>query len=213
MKVVGLGAGGHAKVIIEILQSVTDLEIVGLLDPNEKLWGKRVLNVPILGSDDLLSSLQSEGIENVFIGVGGNGNTRPRKELYEKALAVHFKILSAIHPSAMISPSVRIGHGVNIFAGVVINSQTVVGDNVIVNTGAILEHDCVIMSHSHIAPGARVLGGVKVMSGAHVGASATILPGLEIGEEAVVGAGAVVTCNVKSRDTVVGIPARSSSSK
>ena len=208
VKVVGLGAGGHAKVVIEILRSHKSYELIGLLDPKPELQGRSVLGVPVLGDDDLLSALKRDGICHFFVGLGSIGDTRPRQRLFELALQHGMKPVDAVHLQAIISPSAELGEGVTIMAGTVINACARLGANVIVNTGAVVEHDCVIGDHVHIATGAQLASTVQVGDGAHIGAGATVLQCVRIGENAIVGAGAVVIRDVPPGVTVVGCPAR-----
>lgn len=205
---IGLGAGGHAKVVIEILRLIGGYELVGLLDPKRKLWGTEVLGVPVLGDDVLLPELREQGVLFAFIGLGSAGNTQPRRQLYQKALQHGFEVVQAIHPRAIIAPSVDIGHGPTVMAGAAINAVARLGDNVIVNTGAVIEHDCIVGNHVHIATGAHLAGTVHVGDGAHIGLGASILECVHIGQNAVVGAGAVVLDDVPDGVTVVGVPAR-----
>ena len=208
MRVIGLGAGGHAKVVIEILRLIGGYELAGLLDPKQELWGTEVLGVPVLGDDSLLPELYNQGVHHAFIGLGTTGDTQPRRQLYEKARRQGFQIVHAIHPQAVIAPSVEIGHGPTIMAGAVINAAARLGDNVIVNTGAIVEHDCVIGDHVHIATGARLASGVHVGEGTHIGLGASIRQCIHIGRNAIVGAGAVVVDDVPDSVVVIGVPAR-----
>ena len=206
--VIGLGAGGHAQVVLEILQLMGGYELVGLLDPNSELWHTKLLDVPILGGDELLPELRDRGINKAFIGLGTVGDVRPRKKLYQILQNHQFELVSAIHPQAAISPSVQIGYGITIMAGVIVNSTVKFGNNVIVNSGAIVEHDCVIGSHVHIAPGAKLAGAVQVGEGSHIGIGAVIAQGIRIGSNAIIGAGAVVIKDVPDSVVVVGVPAR-----
>lgn len=205
---IGLGAGGHAKVIIEILRLRGEFEVVGLLDANAEVHGVTVLDVPVLGDDSMMPELLARGVRHAFVGLGSTGDNRPRAALYTMARDNGFEVIAAIDPRSIISPSATIGEGAIIMAGGVINAATRIGDNVIVNTGAIIEHDCSIGSHVHIATGARLGGGVTVLDGAHVGLGAGIRQGARVGRNAVVGAGAVVIHDVPDNATVVGVPAR-----
>jgi sugar O-acyltransferase (sialic acid O-acetyltransferase NeuD family) len=207
-KIVGLGAGGHAKVVIEILLTKGDFEIAGLLDVNPRLWGSEQMGIPVLGSDDLLPSLFESGIRQAFIGVGSMGTNDIRRSLYERARQLGFKVAPCIHPNAVVSPSAVLGDGPTILAGAVINAAARIGVNVIVNTGAIVEHDCVLGDHSHIAPGARLASAVTVGEGAHIGIGASVRQCIRIGRSAIVGAGAAVVQDVPDNTTVVGVPAR-----
>ena len=208
MRVIGLGAGGHAKVVIETLRLVGGYELAGLVDSKRELWGTEVLGVPVLGDDSLLPRLYDEGARHAFIGLGSAGDTRPRRRLYEQACRQGFQIVPAIHPQAIISPSAQIGQGPTIMAGAIINAAARLGDDVIVNTGAIVEHDCVIGSHVHIATGARLASTVHVGDGTHIGVGAIVRQCIHIGRHSIVGAGAVVVDDVPDGVVVVGVPAR-----
>lgn len=208
-KVIGLGAGGHAKVVIEILRFYNSYELTGLLDPKPELKGRNLLGMLVLGSDDLLPELKRDGIDHFFVGLGGIGDTGPRRRLFELALEHGMKPIDAIHPDAVISPSVVLGEGVTVMGGAVINACASLGMNVIINTGAVIEHDCVVGDHVHVATGARLASSINVGSGSHIGAGATVLQCTRIGENAIVGAGAVVIKDVEPGAVVVGVPAQS----
>ena len=208
MQVVGLGAGGHAKVVIEILELMGGHELVGLLDPKQDLWNTRVHGVTVLGDDSLLPELHSQGVHAAFVGIGSVKDTWPRLQSYKKARDLGFQLVKAIHPRAVISPSALIGDGPTIMAGAIVNTSARLGDNVIVNTGAIVEHDCIIGHHSHIATGARLTATVTVGEGVHVGAGATVRQSINIGPRAIIGAGSVVVDDVLAESLVVGVPAR-----
>lgn len=206
--VIGLGAGGHAKVLMEILLSEASCTLVGLLDPRPEMRGQDVLGVPVLGGDDLLPELAHSQADHFFVGLGGVGDNRPRQRLFDLAISLGLQPLQIIHRQAIISPSANLANGVMILAGAVVNADAIIGANTIINTHAVVEHDCVIGAHVHIAIGAQLAGGVCIDNLAHIGIGATILQGVHIGASAVVGAGAVVLNDVAPAQTVVGVPAR-----
>jgi sugar O-acyltransferase (sialic acid O-acetyltransferase NeuD family) len=206
--VLGLGAGGHAKVVIEILQLDGSYEMVGLLDPNIELRGRSVLEVPVLGDDTQLQPLYQQGIRHAFIGVGSVGDTTSRQRLYHLASTHGMQLVNAIHPSAVIAPSAIIGQGVTIMPNAVVHTCATLGANVVVNTAAVVEHDCVIGDHVHIASGACLASTVQVGEGAHIGLGAAIRQCQRIGRHAIVAAGAVVVNDVPDHAVVAGVPAR-----
>jgi UDP-perosamine 4-acetyltransferase len=206
--VVGLGAGGHAKVVIEILRAAGQYTVCGLLDRDPRLQGKQVLDVAVLGTDDLLTFLREAGVEHGFVGVGTTETAATRVRLYRQAVQAGLKVVSAIHPAAVVSPSARLGAGATIAAGAIINAEAELGENVIVNTGAIVEHDCVVADHAHVASGVRLAGGVRVGAAAVIGVGACVRPGVRIGEGSLVGAGAVVVRDLSDHVVAMGVPAR-----
>jgi UDP-perosamine 4-acetyltransferase len=212
VQVIGLGAGGHAKVVVEILKLNNEFEVVGLLDESNDKIGKEVAGVSVIGNDALLPGLLAKGVRHAFVGVGTVGRqsseSNRRIELYEKLSQLGFDVVQAIHPTAIISDSAEIGLGATIMAGVVINADARIGDNVIINTGAIVDHDCIVGNHAHIATGACLSGGVRVGEGTHIGAGAVIRQDINIGTNSVVGAGAVVVNDVPDNVVVMGVPAK-----
>jgi UDP-perosamine 4-acetyltransferase len=208
MRAVGIGAGGHAKVLLESLQARGDFEVVGLLDADPKLKGTTVLGVQVLGGDELLAKLHADGVSHAFIGVGGVGDNGPRRKVFEALRKQGFELISVVHASAFVSPSASVGEATSICPGAIVGAGAKLGRNVIVNSGAIVEHDCEVADHAHIASGATLAGGVQVDEGAHVGAGATVKQGVHIGREAVVAMGAAVITDVRAGSTVGGVPAR-----
>jgi UDP-perosamine 4-acetyltransferase len=207
-QVIGLGAGGHGKVVLEALLLAGEWEARGVLDPDPTLQGGRVAGVPVLGDDSLLPGLQADGVTGFFVGVGSVGDARLRQRLFAWALGLGLEPVTVVHPRAVVSPSARLGRGVCVLAGAVVNADAHLGDNVIVNTGALVEHDCLLADHAHVATGATLGGGVRVGAGAHIGLGACVREGLCIGAQAIVGAGAVVVAEVMAEVVVVGVPAR-----
>jgi hypothetical protein len=129
-KVIGVGVGGHAKVLIEILQAMGTVELAGLLDVDPKLWKSKQLGIVVLGSDELLPRPFEDGIRQVFIGVGSVGESKLRRHLFAKAQHLRFVVIPRIHPGAVISPSATFGEGPNVMAGAVVNSAARIGTNV-----------------------------------------------------------------------------------
>ena len=207
-KVVGIGAGGHAKVIMDILSRLPRIQVVGLVELATDLFGEKVEGSCILGGDDLLPQLLAEGVGSAFIGIGGVGDNGPRAEIFYRVFGLGFDVVSAIHRRATVARSASLGRGVCVMAGAVVNPGAMIGDNVILNSHCTVEHDCVIGNHAHVAPGATLSGAVQVGQLSHIGTGASVRQGVRIGERAVVGVGAVVVNDVPDGALVIGVPAR-----
>lgn len=189
-----LGAGGHAKVVIEIAEDL-DYKITGVFDQNKDV--KNVLDHTVSNDIDSLSER-----ENVFYALGNNHNRKSNSLKYNSA------DFNLIHSSAILSKSVISGVGNVVMAGVVINSSVQIGNHCVVNTSACIDHDCKIEDFVHISPNAALAGNVTVMEGAHIGIGASIIQNITVGRWSVVGAGAVVISDVPDNVTVVGNPAK-----
>lgn len=206
MDCVIVGCGGHGRVVLDILLAGGEHRVVGFVDSNRKLSGRRVDGRLVLGGPSMLEPLKRErGIEAAVVAIGDNGIRRDFADLCEET---GLKLINAIHPSANIAHNVSLGRNVVVAAGALVCAHCQIGDSVILNTGCIIDHETMIGTATHICPGARLAGRVTIESGAFVGIGATIIQNVRIGYEAVVGAGAVVINNVEPLATVVGVPAR-----
>ena len=207
-RLVILGAGGHARVLLDILSDTPGFVVHAVLDPCKMHWCTNLCDVPIRGGDELLPDLIKEGVTHFVIGLGSVGNPCLRRRLFELGLLYGLVPVNLIHPTAACSSNVHIGDGVQLLALSVINTGAILGKNVIVNTGAIVEHDCMLNDYVHVGPGATLGGSVHVGEGTHIGLGASILQDIKIGRNSIVGAGAVVVDDVPHDVVVVGVPAR-----
>ncbi len=203
-----LGGGGHARVLVDCIRESRLSEIEGVLDADPSIHGRKVLDVLILGGDEMLGGLAAGGVTHFVVGLGGVRDNGPRRRLFELGLLFRLAPLSVRHPSAVVSRWAGVGPGCQLLPGSIVNAGAVLGKNIIVNSGAVVEHDCVVEDHVHIATGARLASGVRAGAGAHIGAGATVRQGIAIGERAVVGAGAAVIRDVAAGTVVAGVPAR-----
>lgn len=204
--VIVLGAGGHAKVVIDVLikQGAT---ILGIVDSDSSKIGNQILGVNIIGNDDSVLLYSKDEICLVN-GIGSVGSTRLRKNIFMEFKSQGYKFATISHPTAIIGKDVIIAEGSQIMAGVIIQPGVVIGENTIINTKASIDHDCTIHSHAHISPGVTICGGVLVGEGTHIGASTTVIQGVEIGANVVVGAGSLVLKNVTDNKVIYGSPVK-----
>lgn len=198
------GAGGHAKVVIDILERAGQYQIAGILDDRTELHGSEFCGYQLLGGCDVLREDKYRACAAVFA-VGDNA---ARMALWERLQAFGVSLALAVHPSAQIGRDVRLGAGTVVMAGAVVNPGSIIEQNVILNTGATVDHDCRIGACVHISPGAHLAGNVSVGALAHIGTGASIVPDVSIGRGAIVGAGAAVVSDVPDGVTVAGVPAR-----
>lgn len=170
-----VGSGGHAKVIADILESGRAYAIAGFtsLATDEQLF-----DYPRLGDDTELDYIFAAGIRHAFVAIGAN---RPRSRLIDAVRAAGFDLVNVVSPHAAVSRRARLGRGVAVMPGAVINADAEIADGAIVNTGATADHDCRIGPCFHIAPGVHVAGAVSIGEGAFLGVGCVVTPGIQIG--------------------------------
>jgi|SRR3989344_2578134 len=206
-KIVIIGASGHAKVVIDIVEKEHIYNIIGIIDPIAKV-GEDILGYKILGNDeDLLYLNQKYGIKGCVVAIGNN---QVRKSVVAKIreLIHGIKFVTTIHPSAQIGKNVEIGMGTVIMAGVVVNSCSRVGNFVIINTNASLDHDCFLGDYASLAPNVSTGGNVEIGETTEISIGANIAHNIRIGKHTIIGAGAVVLSNIGDNVVAYGIPAR-----
>ncbi len=196
-----VGYSGHAYVIIDILLSAGRL-VTAYCDQEEKPFNPYHLDY--LGKEsEVIHRLKNY---DFFACVGHNGI---RERIHTQLSQYLGNPINAIHPSAVISASVKMGDGIMIAANATLNPLVELGTGVICNTSSSIDHECIIGDFSHIAPGAVLCGNVMVGRGTFVGANSVIRQGIHIGNNVTIGAGTVVIKDIPDNATVIGNPARS----
>lgn len=205
-KYVVLGAGGHSKIILDILK-LNQKEICGLTDA-EFQEGDFCMGYPVLGTDAVLTVLYQQGIENAAMGIGHIGNPQIRNRIYEEVGRIGYRFPNIIHPQAVCSETIQMGRGNLLAAQCVVNPEVVLGDLCIVNTAAVVEHEVVVGNGVHIAPHATVLGAAQIGHNSFIGAGSVILQGVKVGDNCIIGAGSIVRKDVENNSVIVGNPGR-----
>lgn len=205
MEIVVIGAGGHARVVLEILRAAGGHRCVGLLDQDPALQGSVIDGIAVLGLPNQLHRLRQQNVRGVAIAVGEN---RARLSYVELVRQHGLELITLIHPAAVVASTAKIGGGCVVAAGAAVAAAARIGEAAILNTNCVVDHECEVDAGVHVCPGALLAGRVRVDRGAMIGLGAKVLPCLSIGAGAIVGAGAVVIRDVPAQCTVVGVPAR-----
>jgi sugar O-acyltransferase (sialic acid O-acetyltransferase NeuD family) len=182
MNFVLVGAGGHAKALVEVVRA-SGGTISRYVDRKEAAW----LDAPHTASDDVVDP--AEG--SVLLGIGGvtPDELERRLALFDRYVARGFRSEPVRHPAAWVSTSAELAAGVVVLAGAVVQPHARIGRGAIINSGAIVEHDSVVGDGSHVAPGAIVLGACRIGRCCMIGAGSVILPEVEVADRSLVAAG------------------------
>lgn len=207
MKIILIGAGGHAKVVIDTIRSRGKFEIAGLIDSG-KTRGSLIEQLPVLGNDEDMPALFKSGITLAFLSLGALYNIPLRRRVAATAASLGFSFPALTHERSFVADSAAIGDGALIAAGSLIQPGVTIGAHAIINTGAVIDHDCVIGDFTHIAPGAVLSGNVKIGSGTLIGTGSTIKEGITIGNNCLIGAGSVVVKDIPDQMKAFGSPCR-----
>jgi len=204
--IVVVGGGGHARVVLGILNKLKSYRLVGYTDLKD--CGV-LLGVPYVGSDAALETLSARsGMLNAVLAVGQIGLGHVRAELWGRLQSYGLQFPLIVSPGAIVNEGVSAEKGSVVMDGAVVNVGARLGRGAIVNTNSTVEHDVVLGDWVHVAPGATLSGGVRIGQFSMLGAGATVIEGVEIAAGCIVGAGATVVRDLKEPGTYAGCPAR-----
>jgi sugar O-acyltransferase (sialic acid O-acetyltransferase NeuD family) len=198
-----LGAGGHARVLVDAIQAERRYKVVGALDDDEAKHGTTIAGVPVRAaiSREAINLFQAR---LAIIAIGDN-QVRAAVNGRLHGLLAWIKV---IHPRAHIASDVMIGDGTVLLAGAVVQTGAQIGRHVIINTCSSVDHGSRIGDYSHVAPGAHLGGTVIVHEGAVIGIGATVINGRTVGRWGTLGAGAVAVTDIPDNAMAFGVPAR-----
>ena len=201
-----IGAGGHARSCIDVIEQEGKFKIIGIVGLESEL-GLQVNGYEVIATDKDLSTLVGKA-QFALIALGQISSPDARASLYQRASKARFELASVVSPSAYVSPSAQIGKGPIIMHGAIINAGVTVGSNCIVNSRALLEHDTQVLDNCHISTGAILNGGVLVEEGCFIGSGTIVKQGVSIGERSVVGMGSFLRTSLSANSVYQMEPMR-----
>ena len=182
-----IGAGGHARSLIDLIETQGEWHIHGLIGLPEQV-GSTVLSYPVIGTDDDLPTLRST-FPAALLAIGQLPDPAPRQRLASQLKHLDFLCPVVISPHAVVSCHASLGEGSVVAHGAIVNAGAAVGVHCTVNTRALVEHDALIGDHCHLSTGTLVNGGVQMGASCFIGSGAILREGLHLPAGTVISAG------------------------
>jgi len=189
-EIIILGAGGHCRSLIDVIELENKFKIAGIID-NELPVGSKILNYEVIGNDSDLEKLRNI-YEYAIVGVGQIKTPEIRIKLFNLLKSLNFKLPVIVSPRAYVSKHTKIDEGTVIMHDALINANVKIGKNCIINTKALIEHDVEIEDNCHISTGAVINGGVIVGQGSFIGSNAVTKEYIKIPKKSFIKAGSIV---------------------
>jgi sugar O-acyltransferase (sialic acid O-acetyltransferase NeuD family) len=201
-KLLLVGAGGHARSCIDVIEQEDSFQIAGLVGLDSQI-GLELHGYKVIATDETFADLIDE-VPCVLVTVGQIVSPETRIKLYERALGAGFELVKVISPYAYVSQSSKIGKGTIVMPGAIIGAEVSIGDNCIINSKSLLEHETKVFDHCHISTGAILNGGVTIERDCFIGSGAIIKEGVNVGERSIVGMGVIVRENLEANSNYLG---------
>lgn len=197
-----IGAGGHAKACIDVIESEDRYRIAGLIGlPNEV--GKQVLGYEVIGTDSELTEF-TKHYTYAIVTQGQIISPENRVKSFNQLIRLGYQLPCIVSKTAYVSPRAEIGAGTIVMHGAVINADAKVGLNCIVNSASVIEHDVIVGNHTHISTGVILNGNVTVDEGTFIGSNTVLKNGIKVGVNCVIGMGLSIKRDVSAQTTLKG---------
>lgn len=182
-----IGAGGHARACIDVIETEGRFTIEGLLGLPQEV-GRQVLGYPVLGTDDDLPEI-AQNIGNALVTLGQIESPQPRIDLFRQLMTAGCGLPTVISSRAYVSHHAKLSVGTIIMHGAIVNAGAIIGQNCIINSHALIEHDACVGDHCHISTAAIINGGVCMGEGCFVGSGTVVREGIRIDAKSFIGMG------------------------
>tara|TARA_B100000519_G_scaffold196672_1_gene203341 strand:+ start:1276 stop:1887 length:612 start_codon:yes stop_codon:yes gene_type:complete len=199
-KILLIGAGGHARSCIDVIEELNQFEIAGLVEKDESMTNVN-LGYPVIGTDDSLDKLR-KNYDYALVTIGQIKSPEIRIKLYQLLKDLDFTLPAIISPKAYVSKHAQIGKGSIVMHGSIVNANAKIGKNCIINNHSLIEHDAIIGDHCHIATGAIINGEVSVGHETFIGSGVVTKQCISIGNNCIVAAGIILKNDVKHNLTI-----------
>ena len=208
-EIIILGAGGHTRSLIGLIESTKQYNIQLIIDLIESGSSSKtdeiILGIPVVKCtlDDSIENFNHE--QFAAVGIGDN---HKRAEAYKFLRHNNILCPALVHSRANLEIGSELGLGSQVFAFAHIGPNVFIGEAVIINTNSVIEHESTVDNYSHVCPNATIAGRVKIGELSMVGAGAVVRDTVHICSNTVLGAGAVCVQHIQSSGTYVGVPAK-----
>ena len=211
-KILLIGGVGHCHSVLDSVCSGGQYDQIGVVARDEENYKElktdQVISDFLVGIDEDLPLLLSEGWQYAFVTLGSVGKPSGRIRIYENLQEKGFLIPVIVDRTATVSAFSETGAGTFVGKKAVVNAGSRIRECAIINTGAIVEHDCSVGAFSHVSSGAVICGNVQIGNNTHVGAGSVIRQGIVIGDNVLIGAGSVVVNDIPTGAKAYGNPCR-----
>lgn len=199
-----IGAGTYGEAMCE-LADILGYVVKGFYDDDKQKINRGIMGVEVIGKTSELDYKRIAGKQ--FIVAIGDNNIR--LEVMNNINSLGGETPTLIHPTAIISPSAKIGKGVYIQANAYIWTKVEINDFCIISPNVVIAHHSTIGKACLLSTLSAVGASINVNDKVFLGMGSTIVTGVDtVGQNTIIGAGAVVLKDVDENSVYAGVPAK-----
>jgi sugar O-acyltransferase (sialic acid O-acetyltransferase NeuD family) len=206
-----VGAGGFGREVFWLISEINshnhEWDVLGFLDDNKNALAGFENYPEIIGIIDDYREINNKYNDSVFL-INAIGDPDIKKKVVMLLNDAGAKWATLVHPTASIGTNSTINEGSILARNSLITCDVTVGCHVHINCYSGCGHDVIVGDYCTMAAHVDIQGGVHVGEGVFFGGHAVVLPKAKVGDWARVGASSLVLRNVKSKTTVLGVPAK-----
>jgi sugar O-acyltransferase (sialic acid O-acetyltransferase NeuD family) len=203
--IIFIGSGAVASEVISYLEDihsqnpVAKFEIYGYLNDSEEDFILKAEKYNLEGI--FLGSISQHKFSNQYSYIFGFASPEGKEKIIEKLDLKYLDFPNIIHPSVIISKSVKLGKGNIIYPNSVIGPNVKIGNFNLVTSYSFISHDCLIGDFNFFST-AGLAGNVLVGNRNFFGIRSTVIPSILIGNDNLVQAGMVIDKNIIDNETI-----------
>ncbi len=203
-RVVILGHTNAAQIFYAILKDDPNIEVAAF-SVHERYRDKNdIFGIPLVSFEKLVDQFHPD--EYKILNAVGYGNVNQnREQTYIAAKTAGYGLISYIHPSA-INLAERIGEGVFVMPGAVIEPYSEIGTNTVICSNTVIAHHSFVGDNCWIASGTVISGGAIVKRNSFVGVNATVVNNIIVEEYNIIGAQTMVAKNTSKNGVYLSRP-------
>ncbi|MBO2009511.1 acetyltransferase [Hymenobacter negativus] len=201
-----IGSGDLGQLIAYHAAADKHYQVVGFFD-DFRVPSHLAGDYPVLGGVEAIASqFQAGQFDELMIGIGYK-HLAVRRTLFQR-FAGQVPLGRVVHSSASVDASCRLGTGVFVLPGCVLDRNVVLADNVLLNTACVIAHDSQVGAHTFLSPRVAVAGFVQIGEGCNIGINTTLIDNITLADGIQTGGGTVVIKSLAQPGLYVGNPAR-----
>lgn len=204
-KIAIYGSGRLARQIYYLIKNYhIEYDVVGFIDDFSEKGTEIIEGLKTIGSVETCAAGEMFCPEKIKLAFAvGYRDMKARGEAFEKGKKLGYNFINIIHPKSIIESNVKLGEGVTILAGCILDQFVVIGNNNYLDIGVRVGEYSVLGNNNYFSSGAVVGGYVNVGEACFLGMDVTVVNDVKLGTNIYINAKTLVHRNIEDNSHVI----------